>query len=105
MDRQKVAVSAVQCLNRENGGSRQRSRAHVSTHWPRFAPQNAPRNDLHFIAVGTGFAARAHIRTTASSTCGLASPGTAAGRVIRPLAAFGKIAMGITMGDMLILML
>jgi hypothetical protein len=58
-----------------------------------------------FIGSGTGFPARAHIRTTASSTCGLASPGTAVGRVIRSLAAFGKIAMGITMGYTLILML
>ena len=54
MDHQTGPVSAAEPLSRQNPSSRHRSRAHVSTHWPRFAPQNAPRNDLHFVAAEDG---------------------------------------------------
>jgi hypothetical protein len=47
MDHQRVPESPVASLNRQNTSSRWRGQAHVGPHWPGFAPQNAPRNDLH----------------------------------------------------------
>jgi hypothetical protein len=63
MDHQTVPVSAAEALSRQNTSSRERRRAHVSTHWPHFAPQNAPHNDLHFIAVEDRLRRRAQIRS------------------------------------------
>ena len=52
MDHQTVAVSAAEALSRQNTSSRSRRRAQISPHGLRFAPQTAPRNDLHLALTG-----------------------------------------------------
>ena len=72
MDHQKVPVSAVEALNRQNASSRWRRRAQISPHRLRFAPQNAPHNDLRFDSSWGRLRGPSTRSILSSSACGLA---------------------------------
>ena len=64
MDHPTVPVSAAAALSRQNTSSRERRRAQISPHRLHFAPQNAPRNDLHLAPIRQTSGVRARIRSS-----------------------------------------